>query len=110
MAEMYICEEPVVSYEEHGKIKEALEIMSKKVIGTDPINKPNQIKAYLQLKIGLEPLEVVGIVLLNQSNRIMAVETVEEGIENRAHVYMKKLARKVLATSASAIILFHNHP
>jgi DNA repair protein RadC len=47
---------------------------------------------------------------LDAQNRIIAVETVQEGIVNQAVVYPRKVLEKALQWKASAIILVHNHP
>ena len=47
---------------------------------------------------------------LDAQNRIIAVETVQEGIVNQAVVYPRKVLERALQWKASAIILVHNHP
>ncbi len=47
---------------------------------------------------------------LDAQNRILAVETLQEGIVNQAVVYPRKVLEKALQWKASAIILVHNHP
>ncbi|HOF04697.1 MAG TPA: DNA repair protein RadC [Syntrophales bacterium] len=47
---------------------------------------------------------------LDAQNRILAVETIQEGIVNQAVVYPRKVLEKALHWKASAIILVHNHP
>ena len=47
---------------------------------------------------------------LDAQNRIIAMETVQEGIVNQAVVYPRKVLERALQWKASAIILVHNHP
>ena len=47
---------------------------------------------------------------LDAQNRIITVETIQEGIVNQAVVYPRKVLEKALQWKASAIILVHNHP
>jgi DNA repair protein RadC len=50
------------------------------------------------------------IIYLDAQNRIIEVETVQEGIVNQAVVYPRKVLESALRRKASAIILAHNHP
>jgi len=54
--------------------------------------------------------EHFAVICLNARNRIIRVETIQEGIVNQAVVYPRKVLEKALAHKASAIILVHNHP
>jgi len=54
--------------------------------------------------------EHFAVIYLNARNRIIRVETIQEGIVNQAVVYPRKVLEKALAHKASAIILVHNHP
>ena len=54
--------------------------------------------------------EHFAVIYLNARNRIIKVETIQEGIVNQAVVYPRKVLEKALAHKASAIILVHNHP
>jgi DNA repair protein RadC len=50
------------------------------------------------------------VIYLNARNKIIKVETIQEGIVNQAVVYPRKVLEKALTHKASAIILVHNHP
>jgi DNA repair protein RadC len=50
------------------------------------------------------------VIYLNARNKIIKVETIQEGIVNQAVVYPRKVLEKALKHKASAIILVHNHP
>jgi DNA repair protein RadC len=54
--------------------------------------------------------EHFSVICLNARNRIIKVETIQEGIVNQAVVYPRKVLEKALEHKASAIILVHNHP
>jgi DNA repair protein RadC len=54
--------------------------------------------------------EHFAVIYLNARNRIIQVETIQEGIVNQAVVYPRKVLEKALEHKASAIILVHNHP
>jgi DNA repair protein RadC len=50
------------------------------------------------------------VIYLDARNKIINVNTVQEGIVNQAVVYPRKVMEKALKNKASAIILVHNHP
>ncbi len=54
--------------------------------------------------------EHFAVIYLNARNKIIKVETIQEGIVNQAVVYPRKVLEKALTNKASAIILVHNHP
>ena len=50
------------------------------------------------------------VIYLDAQNRIIDVETIQEGIVNQAVVYPRKVLESALRRKASAVILAHNHP
>jgi DNA repair protein RadC len=50
------------------------------------------------------------IISLNAQNRVIEMDTVQEGIVNQAVVYPRKVLECSLKRKASSIILVHNHP
>jgi len=74
------------------------------------VDNPTAISLMLRLKYGALEKEVFGGLMLDQKNRVLHEVVFAEGIENRCHVYLKEVVRAVLATSATGLILFHNHP
>jgi DNA repair protein RadC len=54
--------------------------------------------------------EKFSVIYLNAQNRIINIETIQEGIVNQAVVYPRKVLEKALKHKASAIILVHHHP
>lgn len=54
--------------------------------------------------------ERFSVICLDAQNRVIEMETIQEGIVNQAVVYPRKVLESALARRASAIILVHNHP
>lgn len=50
------------------------------------------------------------VIYLDSQNKIIEVETIQEGIVNQAVVYPRKVLENALLQKASALILVHNHP
>jgi DNA repair protein RadC len=54
--------------------------------------------------------ERFSVIYLDARNRIIDIETIQEGIVNQAVVYPRKVLENALRRKASALILVHNHP
>jgi DNA repair protein RadC len=74
------------------------------------VSGPNDVENFLIQELGAEPEERFMIILLDQKNKIIELMDMEHGIENRAHVYIKKIVRASLDRNATAVICVHNHP
>jgi len=76
----------------------------------EQISSTKELIDYCLASMGGLKDEHFAVICLNARNRIIQVETVQEGIVNQAVVYPRKVLEKALAHKASAIILVHNHP
>ena len=65
---------------------------------------------YCKTKMGGLKDEQFHVIYLDAQNKIIEIETVQEGIVNQAVVYPRKVLENALTQKASAIILVHNHP
>jgi DNA repair protein RadC len=65
---------------------------------------------YCRTSMGGLKDERFSVVYLDARNRIIDVETIQEGIVNQAVVYPRKVLENALKRKASALILVHNHP
>lgn len=74
------------------------------------VSGPKDVEDYLLRELGDLPEEKFFVMLLNQKNAIIDLVQLEHGIENRAHVYLKKLVRVAMDRHATAVICVHNHP
>jgi len=71
---------------------------------------PDEVSDFLFRTLGGKAEEIFGLLLLDQANRILDWVIMEEGIENRAHVYTKKVVKVALDRGATGVICVHNHP
>jgi DNA repair protein RadC len=76
----------------------------------EQISSTRELIDYCLSSMGALKDEHFAVVYLNARNRIIQVETIQEGIVNQAVVYPRKVLEKALEHKASAIILVHNHP
>ncbi len=74
------------------------------------ITGPEQVGDYLRQRLGSLRRERFSALLLNSSNELIAEVDLEFGTVNRTQVYPRNLVEKVIAHSASGVILVHNHP
>lgn len=65
---------------------------------------------YCRTSMGGLKDERFSVVYLDARNRIIDIETIQEGIVNQAVVYPRKVLENALKRKASALILVHNHP
>lgn len=65
---------------------------------------------YCKMSFGGLQDERFCIISLNAQNRVIEMDTIQEGIVNQAIVYPRKVLEYSLKRKASSIILVHNHP
>jgi DNA repair protein RadC len=70
----------------------------------------SELVNYCKAALGGLKDEQFRVIFLDAQNRIIDVETIQEGIVNQAVVYPRKVLENALKRKASAIILLHNHP
>ncbi len=70
----------------------------------------SELVNYCKAAMGGLKDEQFRVIFLDAQNRIIDVETIQEGIVNQAVVYPRKVLENALKRKASAIILLHNHP
>lgn len=57
-----------------------------------------------------EKKEQLRVMFINNKNRLIAEEQLQQGTVNRTQIYPAEIVEKTLAYGASAIIVVHNHP
>ncbi|MDO8721421.1 MAG: DNA repair protein RadC [Syntrophales bacterium] len=65
---------------------------------------------YCKMALGGLKDERFCVIYLNTQNKVIGMETIQEGIVNQAVVYPRKVLENALKQKASAVILVHNHP
>ncbi len=74
------------------------------------ISNSRELLDYCKVAWGGLKDERFSVIYLDAQNRIIDIETVQEGIVNQAVVYPRKILEGALLKKASALILAHNHP
>jgi DNA repair protein RadC len=87
-----------------------LAVISEKPQPKTVITGPEQVADYLKQRLGTLRRERFSALLLNSANELIIEVDLEFGTVNRTQVYPRNLVEKVIAHSASGVILVHNHP
>ncbi|MEC9470388.1 MAG: DNA repair protein RadC [Pseudomonadota bacterium] len=69
-----------------------------------------KVMDYLQVSMGLAPVEQFRILFLDKKNALIADEVQQTGTVDHTPVYPREVIRRALELSATALILVHNHP
>lgn len=70
----------------------------------------DELLSYCKMALGGLKDERFCVIYLNTQNKVIDMETIQEGIVNQAVVYPRKVLENALKQKASAVILVHNHP
>ena len=84
--------------------------LQQKAEDKEQISSTKELFDYCLSSMGGMKDEHFAVIYLNARNRIIKVETIQEGIVNQAVVYPRKVLENALTNKATAIILVHNHP
>lgn len=76
----------------------------------DLISSPEAVYNYLKALLKGTQNEEFIVLFLNNRNCLLAVETIEKGIVNKAIVYPRKIVERTLYHHSANIIISHNHP
>ena len=71
---------------------------------------PREAAAYLLPQFGGRPVEQFGVVLLDTKHRVLRTMILTMGTVDRSVVHPRDVFREACAASATAIVVFHNHP
>ena len=74
------------------------------------LTQPDDVKAYLRLRIGHLEHEVFVVLFLDTHHRLIACEEMFRGTVSQTSVYPREVVKRALALNASSVILAHNHP
>jgi DNA repair protein RadC len=71
---------------------------------------PRELACYLLPQYGAAPVEQFGIVMLDTKHRVLRIKLVSMGGLDQTVVEPRDVFREAAIVSASAVVLFHNHP
>jgi DNA repair protein RadC len=74
------------------------------------VTSPRSVAELLLPQYGSRPVEHFGVVLLDTRHRVLRIAVVSTGTLDSSVVHPRDVFREAVATRASALVLFHNHP
>lgn len=91
-------------------LEHAAEALTQKYKREGTFNNPDNVKDYLQLKLGSYDREVFALMLLDNQHQLIRFEELFFGTIDAASVYSREVVKAALNANAAAVILAHNHP
>jgi DNA repair protein RadC len=89
----------------------AQELISRRVrVGSPVLQRPDQLRAYLQFKLGSLEHEMFSTVFLNSRNRMIEYIELFRGTVDRTTVPVREVVKEALSRNAVSVIFAHNHP
>jgi DNA repair protein RadC len=74
------------------------------------IDSPEKACAFLEDILTESPIELLYVLALDSSNRVLGCSKLATGSVNRAVIYPRLLVSFLLSTNATACLLLHGHP
>lgn len=97
--------------DEEFLIQQALDILERHVFQPGaPLECPDEVRHFLQLKLGREDHEVFAVLFLDTHHRPLAFEILFHGTINGLSVHPRRILQRALEHNCAAVILVHNHP
>lgn len=98
----------------YAQLQAALEMarrhLAEQLPQRDALKNPEDARRWLQLRLRDEPVEIFGMLLLDNQHRVISFDALSHGTIDGASVYPREVVKRVLAKNAAAVILAHNHP
>lgn len=91
-------------------LEHAAEALAQKYKREGTFTNPENVKEYLQLKLGSYDREVFALMLLDNQHQLIRFEELFFGTIDAASVYSREVVKAALNANAAAVILAHNHP
>lgn len=82
----------------------------KTLLRTNVLEKPQQVKSYLQVHFADYGFEAFVAVFLDIRHAVIATEELFRGTLCQTSVYPREVVKRALAHNAAALIVAHNHP
>jgi DNA repair protein RadC len=74
------------------------------------LTQPQEVRSYLQLRLGGRCAESFAILWLDSQHRLIDYEELFRGTLNTTSVYPREVVRSAMGKNAAAAVLAHNHP
>lgn len=88
----------------------ALAILERRVLTGDCMSRPDDVKAYLRLRLAPLDHEIFGVLFLTSQHQAIEFREMFRGTLSQTSVYPREVVKAALALNAGAVVLAHNHP
>lgn len=97
--------------DEAQTIEAAKAILARRLFRDEPIlSTPRDVKDYLILQLAELEHEVFGVIWLDASHRVIAIDHLFRGTITQTSVYPREVVKVAMHRNAGAAVMFHNHP
>jgi len=72
--------------------------------------KISDLVKYLKATIGSKKREILKVLYLNSTNKLIETEEISEGTVNESNAFPRKIVEGTIKYNATSVILAHNHP
>ncbi len=72
--------------------------------------RPEEVKRYLSVQLGLEQREVFSVMFLDSQHQLIHYERLFLGTINQSEVHPREVVKRCLELNSAAVIVAHNHP
>jgi DNA repair protein RadC len=91
-------------------VRLALEVLASRYRPGELLTSPQEVRAYLQLRLAGQLREVFACVFLDNRHRVLGFEELFFGSIGSAEVHPRIVVQRALALNSAAVILAHTHP
>lgn len=88
----------------------AQQLLASQVRGTNPLDLPTAVKAFLKARLSALPYEVFAVLHLDMHLQVLDYVEMFRGTVSQASVYPREIVREAIMRNSSAVVLVHNHP
>lgn len=91
-------------------INMALALLERNIRKRKAVTSPEEVKAYLRLKLECLDREVFAAMFLNNQHQLISSELLFAGTINFVDIHPREVVRRAVLLNAAAVIFAHNHP
>ncbi|MFP9228243.1 RadC family protein [Pectobacterium cacticida] len=110
MSELTFSHTTVYPDRESRVINMALALLERNIKKRKAVTSPDEVKAYLRLKLECLDREVFVAMFLNNKHQLIASEFLFAGSINSVEIHPREVVRRAVLLNSAAVIFAHNHP
>ena len=96
--------------EDDATVAKALAILSQRLKTGRVFNRPDDIKAFLQIELAQSEHECFAVLFLDAQHQLIEFKNMFRGTLTQTSVYPREIVKEALRLNAGAVVFSHNHP